>query len=84
MLEHGDMLITEKNDINSLQKRSKKPTENSTRTKIITKKDGTTKIITKKKRKKRFGLSILHRCPGYFMTECKKKFKKVLIVDKMF
>lgn len=84
MLEHGNMLITEKNDIKSLQKRSKKPTENSTRTKIITKKDGTTKIITKKKRKKRFGLSILHRCPGYFMAECKKKFKKVLIVDKMF
>ena len=59
MLEHGNILITEKNDIKSLQKRSKKPTENSTRTKIITKKDGTTKIITKKKRKEKRDLDFL-------------------------
>lgn len=82
--EHGNIIITEENNIKSLQKRSKKPTENSNRTKVITLKDGTKKTIQKKKRKRRFGLSILHRCPGFFIEECEKKFKEVIKVDRMF
>ena len=81
---HGNILITEKNNVSAWQKRSKKPTEDTD--KIIEKqdKDGTTKKIKKKKRKKRFGRSILHRCPGGFIAICKNKFDEIIYVDIMF
>ena len=81
--EHGSIIITEKNNIESLKRRNKK-TENSN--KKILKKDKNSKIqeITKKKKKKRFGKSIQNRCPGAFLVDCNKKFKEVLTVDMMF
>jgi len=81
--EQGDILITEKNNINALKRRSNK-TERSEKT--ITKKtrDGRIVQVKKFKKKKRFGKSIQHRCPGFFISDCKKKFNQYKEVDSMF
>ncbi|MBQ7524649.1 MAG: hypothetical protein IJT08_03520 [Alphaproteobacteria bacterium] len=81
----GDELIIEPSNAKAMQKRSKKPAEDSKKTITIEKADGTTRTINLKKRKKRHGRSILHRCPGFFQSECKKKFGSGYHeVDRMF
>ena len=70
----GDELIIEPSNAKSLQRKSKKPAEKSNQAIDIKKKDGTVKTVHKNKRKKRFGRSVLHRCPGAFQEELKKKF----------
>ena len=81
--EHGDILITEENNFKALQKCSK-TTKLSKKTKIITDKNGNQKNITYFVSKKRYGKSLLYRCPGKLMQDCERKFKKVIKVDKMF
>ena len=56
----GDTFIIEKMNIKGLQKKSKEVTKN---------KKG------KFNKRKRFGKSILNRCPGYFISQAKDKFK---------
>ena len=56
----GDTFIIEKMNIKGLQKKSKEVTKN---------KKG------KFNKRKRFGKSILNRCPGYFISQSKNKFK---------
>ena len=70
----GDELVIEPSNAKALQRRSKKPAEKSDKTIEIKQKDGTTKTVQKNKRKKRFGRSVLHRCPGTFQADLKKKF----------
>lgn len=82
--EHGNVLITENNNISSWAKRSKKETKTTDKTIEIKQKDGTVKIVKKKQKKKRMGTSIQHRNPGGFMKECEKKFDKIIYVEKMF
>lgn len=55
----GDVLIIEKMQIQALQKKSKEVTKN---------KKG------RFNKRKRFGKSILNRCPGYFISQCKYRF----------
>ena len=70
----GDELIIEPSNAKALQRRSKKPAEKSDKTITVTNKKGETKTVHKNKRKKRFGKSVLFRCPGAFQAELKKKF----------
>ena len=56
----GDTFIIEKMNIKGLQKKSKEVTKN---------KKG------KFNKRKRYGKSILNRCPGYFISQSKNKFK---------
>ena len=81
----GDELVIEPSNAKAMQKRSKKPAEESGKTVEKKKADGTTKTVKLKKRKKRHGRSIQHRCPGFFQAECKKKFGSGYHeVDRMF
>ena len=82
--EHGNVFVTENNNVNAWKTRSKKLTEQTDKTIEKVDKSGNKRKIQKCKRKKRMGNSILHRIPGFFMEECKKKFKEVIIVDMMF
>ena len=72
--ELGNVLIIEPSNAKALQRRSKQATEKSSSTIEVKKKDGTVKTVHKNKRKKRFGRSVLHRCPGAFQAELQKKF----------
>lgn len=72
--ELGSELVIEPSNAKALQRRSKKAPERSSSPIEVKKKDGTVKTIHKNKRKKRFGRSVLHRCPGAFQAELKKKF----------
>lgn len=68
----GDVIITEKSNAKALQKKAKPETNEST-----TASTPTTEITTKKKnkRRKRFGKSILHRCPGTMHSQLKSNFE---------
>ena len=70
----GDELVIEPGNAKALQRRSKKPAEKANKTITVKTKDGSVKSVRKNKRKKRFGRSILYRCPGAFQAELKKKF----------
>ncbi len=70
----GNELVIEPPNAKALQRRSKKPAEKSDKTIEVKQKDGITKTVQKNKRKKRFGRSVLHRCPGAFQADLKKKF----------
>ena len=70
----GDTVITEKNEAKKLQKKANK-TKRQEKKSIITKKDGTEITVNKYEKKKRYGKSIKNRCPGYFNSELKKRFK---------
>lgn len=70
---YGDVCIIEPPNARKLQKRAKK-TERQEKVSAVKKKDGTVISVHKYKRKKRFGRSVLHRCPGLFQAELKKKF----------
>ena len=72
--EHADICIIELKNAAKLAKKSTKPAEKSDKVKTIVKKDGSTKTVRLNKRKKRFGKSIQHRCPGYFQAQLKLKF----------
>ena len=72
--EHADVCIIEPQNAAKLAKRSTKPTEKSDKVKTVTQKDGSTKTVRLNKRKKRFGKSTQHRCPGYFQAQMKLKF----------
>lgn len=70
----GDVCIIEKPNASKLQKRSKN-TERQDKETVVMAKDGTQKTIYKYKKKKRFGKSILHRCPGAFQAYLKQLFQ---------
>jgi len=71
--EMADVCIIEPKNAKKLARRKKK-TELSDKTITVQKKDGTVKTFRKGKKKKRFGKSVHHRCPGLFQAELKKKF----------
>ena len=71
--ELGDELIIEPSNAKQLQKRSKKPTETTDKTIEVKKGDKVT-TVKKCKKKKRFGRSVLYRCPSAFQADLKKKF----------
>ena len=60
----GDDLITEQISVSGWKKKAKKPSDGS----VAKDKNG------RNKRRKRFGHSIQHRCPGYFKAYCEKVF----------
>ena len=64
----GNVIITESGNAGKLQKKSKN-VERQEQTSIITDKRGNRKEV-----QKRFGRSVLHRCPGQFQAEIKRKF----------
>jgi hypothetical protein len=70
---YGNVCIIEPPNAKKLQRRAKK-TERQEKVSSVKKKDGSVINIRKYKRKKRFGRSVLHRCPGLFQAELKKKF----------
>ena len=70
---YGDICIIEPPNASRLQKRAKKTIRQEKAT-AVTDKNGKTRMIHKYKRKKRFGRSIHHRCPGLMQAELKKKF----------
>lgn len=92
----GDELITEKPNFKALQKRAKKedPSEQAGQAKPDSKGTGCVKdtldkgSLKKNKRRKRFGKSLMNRCPGMFQAELKAKFESTggsyHEVDKMF
>ena len=83
--EHENVLVTEENRVEAWKRRSKKPTEQTDKEIEVTNKKGEKKKVKKCKKKRRgMAYSILHRIPGFFIAECKKKFKEVIHVDKMF
>lgn len=69
----GNVIITESGNARKLQKKSKN-VERQEQTSIITDKRGNRKEVHKFKKRKRFGRSVLHRCPGQFQAEIKRKF----------
>ena len=70
---YGDVVVTEKQSIAGLAKRAKPK-------KKVDKKTGKSRHC----RRKRFGRSIQHRCPGMFRAELKKKFNGYIEVETMY
>jgi len=82
--EEADVCIIEEPNASRLAKRSLKTERQETETEIVSK-DGTVKKVKKYKRKKRFGKSIHHRCPGEFQAELANKFRDGYhVVPKMY
>lgn len=81
----GDELITEPANARALQKRAKGPAQREDRLSEVRDKHGNVRTVHKFKRKKRFGKSILFRCPGGFRAALEKRFGAGYHeVDKMF
>ena len=70
----ADTCVIEKPNASGLQRRSRRKAERQDKVSEVKTKDGGVKQVHKFKKKKRFGRSVLHRCPGMYQSEIKKKF----------